>query len=120
MNQWRHLTTNAPYASSIFRLGRNLSVLSKMVRLLQRAFQSSTALLPITSFYHYFELHEISLDSDCAKLTGCDAFLVQDIQDVENYPLSGVIPSHSTLALFPSRGSMARYQLGRSSVRLAT
>jgi hypothetical protein len=69
--------------------------------LLQQAFARATPGLGFRSFYHYFDIPEARRRAARADLAGCDILLMQDIQDLESYPLRDAIPARAKTIVFP-------------------
>ena len=69
--------------------------------LLQRAFTKVVPATGFTTFYHFSELAEHQRASAHAELSGCDVLLMQDIQDLDAYPLRQSIPSEAKIVEFP-------------------
>lgn len=69
--------------------------------LLQKAFSAATARSRYTSFYHFSEIAGDRRDSARADISRCDILLLQDIQDVEDYPLRADIAPGARIVTFP-------------------
>jgi hypothetical protein len=69
--------------------------------LLHRAFQQVIPLSQFQTFYHFFDVPEASLASARADLATCTLLLMQDIQDLEHYPLREAIGVDTKIIGFP-------------------
>jgi hypothetical protein len=69
--------------------------------LLQKAFQKAAPPSDYASFYHFFDVAEDRRAVAGADLAGCDILLMQDIQDLEFYPLREAIPASAKILTFP-------------------
>lgn len=69
--------------------------------LLCKAFRRAVAGSRITAFYHFFDIAGPSLADAHADTAACDVLLLQDIQDVERYPLRGSISNRTKIISFP-------------------
>lgn len=69
--------------------------------LLQKAFQKAAPPQAFTSFYHFFDVAHDLHDAARAEVTNCDVLLMQDIADIEDYPLRRAIPSGTEIVQFP-------------------
>ena len=69
--------------------------------LLQRAFLETAPSGAFASFYHFFGVAEDRQAAARAELANCDVLMMQDIQDVEIYPLRDAIPSGAKIIRFP-------------------
>jgi hypothetical protein len=69
--------------------------------LLHDAFRGMAPASDFETFYHFFEVPEAARESACADLAGCDDLLMQDIQNLEDYPLHTAIPVGTKIVRFP-------------------
>jgi Polysaccharide biosynthesis enzyme WcbI len=53
------------------------------------------------TFYHFFDVPETEYDAARADLESCDLLLMQDIQDLEHYPLRDAIRPGAKIIQFP-------------------
>jgi Polysaccharide biosynthesis enzyme WcbI len=69
--------------------------------LLEKAFRRTAPASQFASFYHYFDVSEVHREAAGADLADCDVLLMQDIQDLEFYPLREAIPTAARIVQFP-------------------
>jgi hypothetical protein len=69
--------------------------------LLQRAFQNAAPDGEFASFYHFFDVPDERRAAARADLARCDILMMQDIQDVDLYPLRDAISPSTKLIQFP-------------------
>jgi polysaccharide biosynthesis acetyltransferase WcbI-like protein len=69
--------------------------------LLQKAFRQATPSADYASFYHFFDVAEDRRAMAGADIANCDVLLMQDIQDLEAYPLRDAIPASTKVLSFP-------------------
>jgi hypothetical protein len=70
-------------------------------RVLQKAFQRAAGAAGVASFYHFFDVPESERRSARADLADCDVVLMQDIQDLDSYPVREAIPRRADIVAFP-------------------
>jgi Polysaccharide biosynthesis enzyme WcbI len=68
---------------------------------LQKAFQKAAPTADFTTFYHFFDVAEERRPSAGADIAKCDVLLMQDIQNLEAYPLRDAIPASTKVLPFP-------------------
>jgi hypothetical protein len=69
--------------------------------LLRRAFAEVLPPSGFTTFYHFFDMTDAECASAQAELSECAVLLMQDIHDVDAYPLRHAIPSDVSVIEFP-------------------
>jgi Polysaccharide biosynthesis enzyme WcbI len=69
--------------------------------LLHNAFRGMAPASDFATFYHFFDVSEAARESACADLAACDVLLMQDIQDLDDYPLRTAIPADTRVIRFP-------------------
>jgi hypothetical protein len=69
--------------------------------LLQKAFGAAVPSSDYASFYHFFDVAEDRRAMASADIADCDVLLMQDIQDLESYPLRDAIPASTKVLTFP-------------------
>lgn len=70
-------------------------------QVLQKAFRRATSASHLASFYHFYDVPEAARGAARADLADCDILLMQDIQDLESYPLRDSIPAGARIVQFP-------------------
>jgi len=71
------------------------------IELLQKVFHRTAQNRKIGSFYHFFDISAPMLERARQELETCDILFLQDIQDVEQYPLHESIPQHVPIIRIP-------------------
>ena len=66
---------------------------------LQRAFQKAAPSSDFTTFYHFFDVMDERRAG--ADIANCDVLLMQDIQNLEAYPLRDAIAASTKVLPFP-------------------
>jgi polysaccharide biosynthesis acetyltransferase WcbI-like protein len=69
--------------------------------LLHQVFQRAALGRGITAFYHFVDLSKVQLVQSREEISTCDVLFLQDIQDVEHYPLRDSIPKRTQVINFP-------------------
>jgi hypothetical protein len=69
--------------------------------LLSKVFGAAADNAGVTTFYHYFDVPAHALERAHQEIAACDVLLLQDITDVENYPLHEQIPSRVKVIRIP-------------------
>jgi len=69
--------------------------------LLHKAFREMAPASDFKTFYHFFDVPEAARQSASADLAACDDLLMQDIQDLEVFPLRPAIPAGTRIVRFP-------------------
>jgi Polysaccharide biosynthesis enzyme WcbI len=69
--------------------------------LLQKAFLRAVPASDFATFYHFFNIDDDKRAEARADLARCDVLLMQDIQDVELYPLQTAVPPGVKILPFP-------------------
>ncbi len=69
--------------------------------LLHKAFREVAVPADCETFYHFFDVPEAARAAACGDLAACDDLLMQDIQDVEEYPLRAAVPDTTRIIRFP-------------------
>lgn len=70
-------------------------------KLLHKAFREMAPASDFKTFYHFFDVPEAARQSASADLAACDDLLMQDIQDLEDFPLGPAIPAGTRIVRFP-------------------
>jgi hypothetical protein len=68
---------------------------------LRNAFHRAASGQGVRSFYHFFDVPEVSRERARADIAACDILLMQDIQDVESYPLHDSVRAGTRIVPFP-------------------
>jgi hypothetical protein len=69
--------------------------------LLQKVFYRAVQHRKIGSFYHFFDISAPMLEQARQELEMCDILILQDIQDIEQYPLHESVPQHAQIIRIP-------------------
>jgi Polysaccharide biosynthesis enzyme WcbI len=69
--------------------------------LLHKAFRGAVPSADYASFYHFLDVAEDRRAVAAADIANCDVLLMQDIQDLEAYPLRDAIPASTKVLTFP-------------------
>jgi hypothetical protein len=69
--------------------------------LLHRAFRDAVPASRFATFYHFFDVAETTREAARAEIAACDLLCLQDIQDLEQYPLRDAIRRDTRIVRFP-------------------